>query len=136
MMKMTRIALFAASLVGFSVTAQAADVEAAPSPAQDPLVQHLKLSHEQVKKIDDLHQQLEQNVSKIPMTGVKDGALINMFQAGKWDENTVKSQLAAFSKIEEQTRYYRVKYYFDVSQVLTPEQRKQVKTDMANALAN
>lgn len=135
-MKMTRIALFAASLVGFSVTAQAADVEAAPSPAQDPLVQHLKLSHEQVKKIDDLHQQLEQNVSKIPMTGVKDGALINMFQAGKWDENTVKSQLAAFSKIEEQTRYYRVKYYFDVSQVLTPEQRKQVKTDMANALAN
>lgn len=135
-MKMTRIALFAASLVGFSVTAQAADVEAAPSPAQDPLVQHLKLSHEQVKKIDDLHQQLEPNVSKIPMTGVKDGALINMFQAGKWDENTVKSQLAAFSKIEEQTRYYRVKYYFDVSQVLTPEQRKQVKTDMANALAN
>jgi Spy/CpxP family protein refolding chaperone len=66
---------------------------------------------------------------------VKDGALIDMFQAGKWDESTVKSQLAAFSKIEEQTRYYRVKYYFDVSQVLTPEQRKQIRTDMANALA-
>ena len=48
----------------------------------------------------------------------------------------MKNQLAAFSKIEEQTRYYRVKYYFDVSQVLTAEQRKQVKTDMANALAN
>ena len=70
------------------------------------------------------------------MTGVKDGALIEMFQTGKWDESTVKNQLAAFSKIEEQTRYYRVKYYFDVSQVLTAEQRKQVKTDMANALAN
>jgi len=70
------------------------------------------------------------------MTGVKDGALIEMFQTGKWDESTVKNQLAAFSKIEEQTRYYRVKYNFDVSQVLTAEQRKQVKTDMANALAN
>ena len=136
MMKMTRIALVAASLAVCSFTAQAANVEAAPSPSQDPLVQHLKLSNEQVKKIEDLHKTLEQNVSKIPMTGVKDGALIDMFQAGKWDESTVKSQLAAFSKIEEQTRYYRVKYYFDVSQVLTPEQRKQVKTDMANALAD
>ena len=135
MMKMTRIALVAASLAVCSFTAQAANVEAAPSPSQDPLVQHLKLSNEQVKKIEDLHKQLEQNVSKIPMTGVKDGALIDMFQAGKWDESTVKSQLSAFSKIEQQARYYRVKYYFDVSQVLTPEQRKQVKTDMANALA-
>ncbi|MFZ5198745.1 Spy/CpxP family protein refolding chaperone [Enterobacter kobei] len=135
MMKMTRIALIAASLAVCSFTAQAANVEAAPSPSQDPLVQHLKLSNEQINKIKELHQQLEQNVSKIPMTGVKDGALIDMFQAGKWDESTVKSQLSAFSKIEQQARYYRVKYYFDVSQVLTPEQRKQVKSDMANALA-
>ncbi|ELE9246539.1 Spy/CpxP family protein refolding chaperone [Enterobacter kobei] len=135
MMKMTRIALIAASLAVCSFTAQAANVEAAPSPSQDPLVQHLKLSNEQINKIKELHQQLEQNVSKIPMTGVKDGALIDMFQAGKWDESTVKSQLSAFSKIEQQARYYRVKYYFNVSQVLTPEQRKQVKTDMANALA-
>lgn len=135
MMKMTRIALIAASLAVCSFTAQAANVEAAPSPSQDPLVQHLKLSNEQINKIKELHQQLEQNVSKIPMTCVKDGALIDMFQAGKWDESTVKSQLSAFSKIEQQARYYRVKYYFDVSQVLTPEQRKQVKTDMANALA-
>lgn len=135
MMKMTRIALIAASLVACSFTAQAANVEAAPSPSQDPLVQHLKLSKAQSNKIKDLHKQLEQDVSNIPMTDVKDGALIDMFQAGKWDENTVKSQLSAFSKIEQQTRYYRVKYYFDVSQVLTPKQRKQVKTDMANALA-
>ena len=136
MMKMTRIALVAASLAFCSFAVQAANVEAAPSPAQDPLVQHLKLSNDQVKKIEDLHQKLEDNVSKIPMTGVKDGALIDMFQAGKWNESVVKNQLTAFSKIEEQTRYYRVKYYFDVSQVLTPEQRKQVKSDMADALAN
>ena len=121
---------------GLSVAAQAATTAEVPPLSQDPVVQHLKLSNDQIKKIDALHQTLEQNVSKIPMTGVKDGALIDMFQAGKWDESTVKSQLSAFSKIEEQTRYYRVKYYFDVSQVLTPEQRKQIRTDMANALAN
>ena len=32
-------------------------------------------------------------------------------------------------------RYYRVKYYFDVNQVLTPEQRKQVQKDLAQALS-
>ena len=41
MMKMTRIALIAASLAVCSFTAQAANVEAAPSPSQDQLVQHL-----------------------------------------------------------------------------------------------
>ncbi|MDY1037872.1 hypothetical protein GJV04_07365 [Enterobacteriaceae bacterium RIT714] len=135
MKKMTRIALLAVSLTGVCFAAQAANVQAAPSPSQDPIVQHLKLSSDQVKQITALHQKLEDNVSNIPMTGVKDGALIEMFQAGKWNESVVKSQLAAFSKIEEQTRYYRVKYYFDVNQVLTPEQRAQVKTDFANALS-
>ena len=38
--------------------------------------------------------------AKIPMTGVKDGALIDMFRAGKWDESTVKSQLAALAKLK------------------------------------
>jgi Spy/CpxP family protein refolding chaperone len=51
MMKMNRIALVAASLAVCSFTAQAANIEAAPSPSQDPLVQHLKLSSDQVKKI-------------------------------------------------------------------------------------
>jgi protein CpxP len=48
----------------------------------------------------------------------------------------VKSQLEAFSKIEQQTRYYRVKYYFDLNQVLTPEQRKQIRDDLAQSLEN
>ncbi|HHN8591902.1 TPA: Spy/CpxP family protein refolding chaperone, partial [Klebsiella quasipneumoniae] len=30
---------------------------------------------------------------------------------------------------------YRVKYYFDVNQVLTPEQRTLVKKDLADALS-
>lgn len=61
------------------------------------------------------------------MNDVKDGVLIDVIKSGKWDDAAVKKQLAAFSNIEQQARYYRVKYYFDLSKVLTPEQRKLVQ---------
>ncbi|EAY9345977.1 hypothetical protein DPB51_21650, partial [Salmonella enterica subsp. enterica serovar Litchfield] len=80
------------------------------------------------------HQQLETDVSQISMKGIKDGALIEVIKSGKWDDAAVKQQLAAFSNIEQQARYYRVKYYFDLSKVLTPEQRQQVQQDLAQAL--
>jgi len=57
-----------------------------------------------------------------------------LIKSGKWDDAAVKQQLAAFSNIEQQARYYRVKYYFDLSKVLTPEQRQQVQQDLAQAL--
>ncbi|HCB0506219.1 TPA: Spy/CpxP family protein refolding chaperone [Klebsiella variicola subsp. variicola] len=132
---MTRIAFAALLTTGFSLSAQAADVQAAPAPAQDPIVQRLKLTSDQVAKIKSLHQQLENNVQQISQQDIKDGALINVIDSGKWDEKAVKDQLAAFSKIDQQVRYYRVKYYFDVNQVLTPEQRTQVKKDLADALS-
>ncbi|GAB7998299.1 hypothetical protein OkiPb00210_50730 [Escherichia coli] len=69
------------------------------------------------------------------MKDVKDGMIIDMIQSGKWNEAGVKQQLAAFSKVDQQVRYYKVKYYFDLSQVLTAEQRKQVQNDLAQAAA-
>jgi hypothetical protein len=56
-----------------------------------------------------------------------------VIQSGKWDEAKVKQQLAAFGQLDQQVRYYRVKYYFGVNQVLTPEQRTQVKRSPASA---
>lgn len=135
MKKFTRTALLVATLAGAAFTAQAADVAAAPAPAQDPIVQHLKLTDAQVSKIKTLHQQLEKNVQSISMKDVKDGMIIDMIQSGKWNEAGVKQQLAAFSKVDQQVRYYKVKYYFDLSQVLTAEQRKQVQNDLAQAAA-
>ncbi|GKO60741.1 hypothetical protein NUBL21977_10910 [Klebsiella quasipneumoniae] len=123
-----------AAVAGFSLAAQAAEVTA-PAPAKDPIVQHLKLTPDQVSKINSLHQQMEKNVEQISQQDIKDGALINVIDSGKWNEKAVKDQLAAFSKIDQQVRYYRVKYYFDVNQVLTPEQRTQVKKDLADALS-
>lgn len=61
--------------------------------------------------------------------------LFDVIDSGKWNEKAVKDQLAAFSKVEQQVRYYRVKYYFGVNQVLTPEQRTQVKKDLSQALS-
>ncbi|HFZ8995911.1 TPA: Spy/CpxP family protein refolding chaperone [Citrobacter freundii] len=133
---MTRVVLTAVLATGFSMTAQAADNASAPAPSQDPVVQHLKLSNDQLAKIKDLHQQFVKNVEQVSMKDVKDGALIDVIESGKWNEKAVKDQLAAFSNVEQQVRYYRVKYYFDVNQVLTPAQRKQVKADLTQALTD
>ncbi|MCS2148499.1 Spy/CpxP family protein refolding chaperone [Scandinavium sp. H11S7] len=136
MNKMTRIALLTASLIGFTGVAQAANTEVAPAPSQDPIVQHLKLTNDQVAKIQSLHDEMEKSVEQVSMKDVKDGALIDVIHSGKWDEQAVKTQLEAFSKVEQQTRYYRVKYYFDLNQVLTPAQRKQIQDDLIQSINN
>lgn len=135
MNKLSRMVLMTALAAGFSMAAQAAEVTAAPAPAQDPIVQHLKLSQDQVAKIKSLHQEMEKNVQQISQKDIKDGVLFDVIDSGKWNEKAVKDQLAAFSKVEQQVRYYRVKYYFGVNQVLTPEQRTQVKKDLSQALS-
>ncbi|HBY1513358.1 TPA: hypothetical protein MIQ52_000456 [Klebsiella aerogenes] len=135
MNKLSRMVLMTAVAAGFSMAAQAAEVTAAPAPAQDPIVQHLKLSQDQVAKIKSLHQEMEKNVQQISQKDIKDGVLFDVIDSGKWNEKAVKEQLAAFSKVEQQVRYYRVKYYFGVNQVLTPEQRTQVKKDLSQALS-
>ncbi|EPO7768100.1 hypothetical protein PGN69_06255 [Klebsiella aerogenes] len=135
MNKLSQMVLMTALAAGFSMAAQAADVAAAPAPAQDPIVQHLKLSQDQVAKIKSLHQEMEKNVQQISQKDIKDGVLFDVIDSGKWNEKAVKDQLAAFSKVEQQVRYYRVKYYFGVNQVLTPEQRTQVKKDFSQALS-
>ena len=129
-----RMTLLAVTVAGASFSTLAANVSNVPAPAQDPVVQHLKLTNDQVAQIKKLHQQLETNVSQISVKDVKDGALIDVIKSGKWDEAKVKQQLAAFGQLDQQVRYYRVKYYFDVSQVLTAEQREQVKKDLAAAI--
>ncbi|EML2227310.1 MULTISPECIES: Spy/CpxP family protein refolding chaperone [Klebsiella] len=135
MNKLSRMVLMTAAAAGFSMAAQAAEVNAAPAPAQDPIVQHLKLSQDQVAKIKSLHQEMEKNVQQVSQKDIKDGVLFDVIDSGKWNEKAVKDQLAAFGKVEQQVRYYRVKYYFGVNQVLTPEQRTQVKKDLSQALS-
>ncbi|MBC7175028.1 MAG: hypothetical protein H5U34_02155 [Klebsiella pneumoniae] len=63
------------------------------------------------------------------------GVFSHLLRKTRRHEKAVNDQLAAFSKIDQQVRYYRVKYYFEVNKVLTPEQRTQVKKDLADALS-
>ena len=135
MNKFVRTTLIAVAITtGFSAAAQAASASDVPPVSQDPVVQHLKLSNEQVTKIKALHQEFETNVNNIKIDGFKEGALVETIQSGKWDDAKVKQQLAAFGQLDQQVRYYRVKYYFGVNQVLTAEQRTQVKKDLSEAL--
>ncbi|WP_228286510.1 Spy/CpxP family protein refolding chaperone [Hafnia paralvei] len=62
------------------------------------------------------------------------GLLINIIDSGKWDEAAVKKQITAFGKAQEQARYYRMQYFFNLSKILTPEQKAQVKSDLAQEM--
>ncbi|VTN05117.1 P pilus assembly/Cpx signaling pathway, periplasmic inhibitor/zinc-resistance associated protein [Raoultella ornithinolytica] len=100
MNKLFRNTLLAVAMTaGFSMAAQAATADEVPPVSQDPVVQHLKLSNDQVTKIKGLHQEFETNVNNIKIEGFKDGALIDVIQSGKWDEAKVKQQLAAFGTV-------------------------------------
>ena len=68
---MTRIAVTTVLATGFSMAAQAADVNAAPAPAQDPIVQHLKLTQDQVTKIKSLTSSWKKTFSRYPRTILK-----------------------------------------------------------------
>ncbi|EGS4263009.1 hypothetical protein I5Y61_004881, partial [Salmonella enterica] len=81
MKNFVRTALLAATLAGVSFGAFAAAVPNPPLPAQDPIVQHLKLTSDQITRIKKLHQQLETDVSQISMKGIKDGALIEVIKS-------------------------------------------------------
>ena len=70
-----RMTLLAVTVAGASFSTLAATTSNVPAPAQDPIVQHLKLSTDQIAQIKKLHQQLETNVSQISVKDVKDGAL-------------------------------------------------------------
>lgn len=63
------------------------------------MVQHLKLSNDQVSKIQALRQELETNLKNIKIGGYQDGALVGVIQSGKWDDAKVKQQLAAFAQL-------------------------------------
>lgn len=131
MKKLSIAAVFLSAFMGFSMTAQA--VETAPNPSQDPIIQHLKLSNDQVDKIKTLHSQMEKNLQQISTSDLKKGVLADAVRADKWDEKAVNAQLKAISDVETQARYYRVKYYFDMNKVLTPEQREIIRNDLVQA---
>ncbi|MFP2239780.1 Spy/CpxP family protein refolding chaperone [Pseudescherichia vulneris] len=105
------------------------------SPAAEPLpqetlVQPLKLTPEQMQKVSALREKAQKELNAISTSDVKQDAIVDMFRSGEWNDRAAKKQLEAISGIQTQIRFQRVKYLFDVSQVLTAEQKQQLQKMM------
>lgn len=122
-----KMALFAAAL---SITVIANASTSAQSLPQDSLAQQLKLTPEQLLAVKALREQAQKELSVIDTTGVKHDAIVDMFRSGEWSDRKAKKQLEAISGIQTQVRFQRVKYLFNVSQVLTTEQKQLLQKMM------
>lgn len=101
-----------------------------PSSQGEFLAQKLHLTDAQKQQIQVLQQNTQKNLESIKVDGVKKDLILDMIKSGKWDAQAAKKQMADISNIQAQARYDRAEYIFNVSQVLTKEQKQQLQTMM------
>ncbi len=106
-----------------------ASTAAEPLP-QESLAQQLKLTPDQLQKVKALHMEAQKALNEIDSSNIKQDAIVDMFRSGEWNDRAAKKQLEAISGIQTQVRFQRVKYLFDVSQVLNKEQKQQLQKMM------
>lgn len=94
---------------------------------QDVLSKQLKLTPEQMQKVQSLREDAQKEIAKINTDVLTQDAIVNMFHSGEWNDNEAKKQLNAIGEIQSQVRYQRAKYLFNVSRVLTNEQKQQLQ---------
>ncbi|TNV14036.1 hypothetical protein FH968_20835 [Buttiauxella sp. B2] len=124
MKKVFKIVMMATVLAFSGVAMASNSTETLP---QDTLSKQLKLSPEQMKTVKTLREDAQKEIAKINTDSLTQDAIINMFQTGEWNDSEAKKQLSAISNIQSQVRYQRAKYLFDVSRVLTTEQKQQLQ---------
>ncbi|AYN27912.1 hypothetical protein D8682_13535 [Buttiauxella sp. 3AFRM03] len=124
MKNMFKIAMMATVLAFSGVASASNSTETLP---QDNLAQQLKLTPEQMKTVKTLREDAEKEISKINTDALTQDAIVQMFHTGVWDDTVAKKQLTAISDIQGQVRYQRAKYLFNVSRVLTTEQKQQLQ---------
>jgi Spy/CpxP family protein refolding chaperone len=94
---------------------------------QDSLVKQLQLTPEQVQQVKSLRKNTEQEIGKINTDALKQDAIIDMFSSGMWNDAEAKKQLDALGDIQNQVRFQRAKYLFQVSQILSREQKQHLQ---------
>lgn len=108
--------------------------ESAPElQTEATLAQELNLSSQQVEQIKGLHDTALKNLSSVKLDSVGQDVILNMIKSGKWDEAAAKKQLQTISGIQAEARYYRAQYLFEVSKVLTAEQKAKLQQLMADS---
>ena len=102
--------------------------ESAPElQSETTLAQELNLSTAQVEQIKGLREQAVKNMSSLKLDAIGQDVIVNMIKTGKWDEAAAKKQLQTISNLQGEARYYRAHYLFEVSKVLTPEQKTKLQ---------
>ncbi|HEY3592073.1 MAG TPA: Spy/CpxP family protein refolding chaperone [Buttiauxella sp.] len=124
MKKVFKIAMMVTALAFSGVVVASTSTETLP---QDVLSKQLKLTSAQMKTVKTLREDTQKEIAKINTDALTQDAIVNMFQTGEWNDNEAKKQLNAIGVIQSQVRYQRAKYLFNVSKVLTPEQKQQLQ---------
>ncbi|MGY3887085.1 Spy/CpxP family protein refolding chaperone [Aeromonas aquatica] len=99
--------------------------------SETTLAQELNLSSAQTEQIKGLREQTVNSLSSLKLDAIGQDVIVNMIKSGKWDEAAAKKQLQTISDIQAQARYYRAFYLFEVSKVLTAEQKAKLHEMMS-----
>ena len=95
--------------------------------SETTLAQELNLSSAQVEQIKGLREQAAKELSSVKLDAIGQDVIVNMIKTGKWDEAAAKKQLQTISNLQGEARYYRAHYLFEVSKVLTAEQKTKLQ---------
>lgn len=85
----------------------------------------LDLTPEQIKKIEQIKTRTEQRLEVIGDSDICASAIPDALASGTWDEKVITKALDEKGKTQSRMQYYRVRYLFDASQVLTSAQREK-----------
>lgn len=110
------------------VATNAFATEAVPElQSETTLAQELNLSTEQLDQIKSLRQQAVKALGDIKVDAIDQDVIVNMIKSGNWDEAAAKKQLQSISDVQAQARYYRAHFLFEVSKVLSAEQKAKLQ---------
>lgn len=117
----------AMAALAICVSSQAFAVESTPElQTETTLAQELNLSSAQVEQIKGLREKAAKELSSVKLDAIGQDVIVNMIKSGKWDEAAAKKQLQTISNVQAEARYYRAHYLFEVSKVLTAEQKTKL----------
>lgn len=117
----------AMAALAICVSTQTFATENAPElQTETSLAQELNLSNAQIEQIKGLREKAAKELSSVKLDAIGQDVIVNMIKSGKWDEAAAKKQLQTISNVQAEARYYRAHYLFEVSKVLTAEQKAKL----------
>lgn len=121
----------AMAALAMCVATQTFATESTELQSETTLAQELNLSTTQVEQIKGLREKAAKDLSSVKLDAIGQDVIVNMIKTGKWDEAAAKKQLQTISNVQAEARYYRAHYLFEVSKVLTAEQKAQLQQMMS-----